>query len=192
MKKLTILTVVVLAVVIALPLAGLVLRSGSEFGGADSGGQEAITEIDADYTPWFDLIWSQSETTNYVMFGFQGVLGAALLFSALGYYVGRTRGRAEATGEHSPVPAKVITTYVVIAMAALAVVPVLYYLVGYRPPSGEIIALFFALVGAIASGFLFFGLTFFIGRGKGRTQAAQAQASSASSEPRIQASAGVI
>jgi ABC-type cobalt transport system substrate-binding protein len=51
---------------------------------------------------------------------------------------------------------------------------VLYYVVGYRPPSGEIIAMFYALEGVIASGLLFFGLGFFFGRGKGRTQAAQA------------------
>jgi cobalt/nickel transport protein len=174
MKKLTMLTIIVLVAVIALALGALALRSGSEFGGADAGGQEAITELDPTYTPWYDGVWVQSENVNWIMFGFQGVVGAALLFSALGYFVGRTRGRAEGPGESSPVSAKVVTTNVVIAIAAVAVVPVLYYVVGYRPPSGEIIALFYALEGAIASGFLFFGLTFFYGRGKGRTQAAQA------------------
>lgn len=181
MKKQTIITIVVLAVVIALPIGGLVLKSGSAFGGADSGGQAAITEIDPNYKPWFNAIWNQSITTNYVMFGIQGVLGAALLFSALGYFVGRTRGRAEAAaGKESPVSAGAKTAYVLIGIAALAVVPVLYFVVGYRPPSSEIICLFFALSGAIASGFIFFGLFFFRGRRKGLTQAALAQVSSAS------------
>ena len=176
MKKQTIITIVVLAVVIALPIAGLVLKSGSEFGGADSGGQAAITEINPDYQPWFNSLWIQSTQTNEIMFGIQGVIGAALLFSALGYFVGRTRGRAEAAaGKESPVSAGAKTAYVLIGIAAFAVVPVLYFVVGYRPPSSEIICLFFALSGAIASGFIFFGLFFFSGRRKGLTQAAQAQ-----------------
>jgi cobalt/nickel transport protein len=179
MRKLTTLTIVVLVVVMALAIGALALRSGAEFGGADSGGQEAITELDPDYTPWYDGVWVQSENVNWLMFGVQGVVGAALFFSALGYFVGRARGRAEGPGEHAPVPAKVVTTYVVIAIAALAVVPVLYYVVGYRPPSGEIIALFYALEGAIVSGFLFFGLLYFVGRGRGRKQAAQASSQEA-------------
>jgi cobalt/nickel transport protein len=187
MKKTTIITVVVLAVVIALPIVGLVLRSGSSFGGADSGGQAAITQIDPTYKPWFNTLWMQSTRTNEYMFGVQGLLGAAVLFSTLGYFVGRTRGRAEASGEQSPVSAGTKTAYVLIGIAAFAVMPVLYLGVGYRPPSSEIICLFFALSGAIASGFSCFALFFFRGRRKGLKDAAQASA--ASSE--LQAATGV-
>lgn len=171
MKKLTIITIVVLAVVIALPVIGLVLRSGSKFGGADSGGQNAITEIDPDYQPWFSNIWNQSTHTNEVMFGVQGALGAGILFAALGYFVGRSRGRGEAAaGKETPLSAGAVITYIVVGLVTFAVVPLLYYGAGYRPPSSEIICLFFALNGAIASGFICFALTFFWGRGNGRKQ----------------------
>jgi cobalt/nickel transport protein len=171
MKRLTVITIVVLAVVIALPIAGLVLKSGAEFGGADSGGQNAITQIDPSYRPWFSNIWNQSTRTNEVMFGVQGALGAGILFAALGYFVGRARGRGEAAaGKETPLSAGVVIAYVVIGVVAFAAVPLLYYGAGYRPPSSEIICLFFALNGAIGSGFICFALTFFWGRGNGRTQ----------------------
>lgn len=163
-------TFILLVAVVALAVVPLLIASDAEWGGADSGGQEAITELAPDFTPGFEGVWAQSETTNYIMFGVQGVVGAGILFSVLGYLVGRTRGRAEAAGEHQPLRTGVIVTYLVIAAVALAVVPVIYYVVGYKPPSGEIICLFFALEGAIASGFLFFGLTYLRGRNKGRKQ----------------------
>ena len=97
MKKLTIITIVVLAVVIALAHRGIgpevrlgVRRRGLGRSGGDHRDRpqlQALVRL---------AIWIQSITTNYVMFGIQGVVGAALLFSALGYFVGRTRGRAEA------------------------------------------------------------------------------------------------
>jgi cobalt/nickel transport protein len=178
MKKLTLLTVVILAVVIALPIAGLVLKSGAEFGGADSGGQNAITEIDPGYQPWFNNLWNQSTQTNEIMFGVQGALGAGILFAALGYFVGRSRGRGEAAaGKETPLPTGTAVGYVVIGLVAFAVVPLLYYGVGYRPPSSEIICLFFAINGAIASGFICFAMTFFWGRGKGRRQGPSQSAS---------------
>jgi cobalt/nickel transport protein len=168
-------TIIILAAVIVLAIVPLLVAGGAEFGGADSGGQTAITEIDPDYTPWFDVIWNQSVTTNYVMFGLQGLVGAGLLFSALGYLVGRSRGRAEAgAGKYRPVRVGTVIAYVAVAVAAFAVVPVLYYAIGYRPPSGEIICFFFALNAAIFSGFVCFAITFFWGRDKGRAQARQA------------------
>lgn len=178
MRKLTIITIVVLAVVIALPVAGLVLKSEAAFGGADSGGQNAITQIDPSYRPWFSNIWNQSTHTNEVMFGVQGAFGAGILFAALGFFVGRSRGRGEAAaGKQSPLSAGVAIAYVVIGVVAFAAVPLLYYGAGYRPPSSEIICLFFALNGAIASGFICFALAFFWGRGNGRKQGSPQTAS---------------
>lgn len=178
MKKLTVITIVVLAVVIALPIAGLVLKSGANFGGADSGGQSAITQIDPNYHPWFGNIWNQSTHTNEMMFGVQGALGAGILFAALGYFVGRSRGRGEAAaGREIPLSARVSITYVAIGLVAFAAVPLLYFGAGYRPPSSEIICLFFALNGAIASGFICFALTFFWGRRNGRKQGSSQMAS---------------
>jgi len=175
MRRLGVITVVVLAVVVALPILGLVLRSGAKFGGADSGGQAAITQIDPTYKPWFTNLWNQSSGTNEIMFGVQGALGAGILFGALGYFVGRSRGRVEAaSGAESRLSAGAGIAYVVIGLVAFAVVPLLYFGAGYRPPSSEIVCLFFALDGAIASGFICFALTFFRGRTTGRKQGAQA------------------
>jgi cobalt/nickel transport protein len=175
-KKMVILTIVAIVVVIALPVAGLVLKSGSEFGGADSGGQAAITEIDPTYKPWFNNIWNQSTHTNEVMFGFQGLLGAGILFGALGYFVGRTRGRTEAeAGKESPLSSGVKIAYALIGVAVFSVIPLLYFAVGYRPPSSEIICLFFALSGGIASGFICFAVFFFRGRRSGLARPTEPQ-----------------
>jgi cobalt/nickel transport protein len=171
MKRLTIITIAVLAAVIAIPVVGLTLKSGAAFSGSDDGGTNAIAQIDPNYKPWFHDIWQQSETTNQVMFGFQGLLGAGILFSALGYFAGRTRGRSEAqTGKERPLGAGLKATYAALAAVALSVVPVIYYGAGYRPPSGEIICLFLALEGAMLSGFACFALFFLRGRRKGLTE----------------------
>ncbi|MCL5735221.1 MAG: energy-coupling factor ABC transporter substrate-binding protein [Actinobacteria bacterium] len=166
-------TVVALAVVIALPIVGLVLRPSSAFGGADSAGQAAIIQINPNYKPWFNNVWMQSTRTSEYMFGFQGLLGGAILFSTLGFFVGRTRGRAEAANEQAPASAGAKAAYVLIGIATFTVIPVLYFVVGYKPPSSEIICLFFALSAAIAAGFTFFALFFFRGRRKGLKEAVQ-------------------
>lgn len=94
MKKWTIL--VVLAVVV-LAVVPLVVAGGAEFGGADGEAETAITEIDSGYEPWFASIWEPpSGEIESLLFALQAAIGAGLVFYALGYYVGRAKGRDQA------------------------------------------------------------------------------------------------
>jgi cobalt/nickel transport protein len=94
MKKWTIL---VILAVIALSILPLLVAGGAEFGGADGEAETAITEIDAGYEPWFSSIWEPpSGEIESLLFVLQAAIGSGLLFFALGYYVGRAKGRAQA------------------------------------------------------------------------------------------------
>lgn len=94
MKKWTIL--VVLAV-IALTVVPLVVAGGSEFAGADGEAEAAITEIDSGYQPWFSSIWEPpSGEIESLLFALQAAIGAGAVFYALGYFVGRAKGRSQA------------------------------------------------------------------------------------------------
>lgn len=94
MKKWTIL---VLLAVVALAVVPLVVRSGAEFGGADGKAETAITEIDPGYHPWFSSIWEPpSGEIESLLFALQAAIGAGAVFYALGYFVGRAKGRAQA------------------------------------------------------------------------------------------------
>ena len=94
MKKWTIL---VLLAVVALAVAPLLVAGGAEFGGADGEAEAAITEIDSGYEPWFASIWEPpSGEIESLLFALQAAIGAGLVFYALGYYVGRAKGRDQA------------------------------------------------------------------------------------------------
>ncbi len=102
MKKVTIL---VLAAVVALAVVPLVLRAGSEFGGADGQAEEAITQINPGYEPWFNSFWEPpSGEIESLLFSLQAAIGAGIVFYALGYFIGRAKGRAQAEEERNRPP----------------------------------------------------------------------------------------
>ena len=93
MKKRTLLTLLAVAV---LAIAPLLIAGGAEFGGADGEAETAITEIDTGYEPWLSSIWEPpSGEIESLLFALQAIIGAGILFYALGYFVGRAKGRDE-------------------------------------------------------------------------------------------------
>ncbi len=93
MKKWTVLTLLAVAVLAIVPL---MIAGGAEFGGADGEAETAITEIDTSYEPWFSSIWEPpSGEIESLLFALQAIIGAGILFYALGYFVGRAKGRNE-------------------------------------------------------------------------------------------------
>lgn len=81
---------VVTAGVIILAVLPLVLASGSDFGGADSQAEVAITELAPGYEPWYTSIWEPpGSEIESLLFALQAALGAGFI----GYYLGYTRGR---------------------------------------------------------------------------------------------------
>lgn len=79
-----------LIAVVILALLPLLFLKDAEFGGADGEAEEAITEIAADYEPWFSAIWEPpSGEIESLLFVLQGVIGALII----GYFIGFMRGK---------------------------------------------------------------------------------------------------
>lgn len=74
--------VVLLVIIIAVPLA---FMGGSEFGGSDGQGADAVTEIQPDYEPWFESLWEPpSGEIESLLFCVQASIGAGIIGFAIG------------------------------------------------------------------------------------------------------------
>lgn len=90
MKKSTI--VLLLLLVLALVLLPIFVAKDAEFGGADDQAEGAISDIDADYEPWFDpLIEDLPGEIESALFALQAAIGAGLI----GYYIGSQKSKAK-------------------------------------------------------------------------------------------------
>ena len=75
--------------VILLAVIPLFIAQGSEFGGADGEAEEAITEIQPDYTPWFSPLFEPpSGEIESLLFALQAVIGAGFIAYFFGYKKG--------------------------------------------------------------------------------------------------------
>ena len=75
----------------ALIVAPIIFVKG-EFGGADGEAQEAITEIEPQYEPWFNPVFEPpSGEIESLLFVSQAALGAGLMGYVIGLYKGRTQ-----------------------------------------------------------------------------------------------------
>jgi cobalt/nickel transport protein len=86
-----------LAAVAALAIVPLAYHgSEAEFTGSDGQAEALITQAHPNYEPWAAPLWEPpSSEIESLLFALQAALGAGLL----GYYFGRRRGIAEASGE---------------------------------------------------------------------------------------------
>ncbi|MFZ5595830.1 MAG: energy-coupling factor ABC transporter substrate-binding protein [Bacillota bacterium] len=83
-------TLVLIAIVIGLAVVPLFMVKNAEFSGADDQAEKAITEINANYKPWFSPVWEPpSGEIESLLFALQAALGAGFI----GYYLGYARGR---------------------------------------------------------------------------------------------------
>lgn len=84
-----------LFIVILLAVIPLFVQKGAEFGGADGEAEAAITEINKEYTPWFESIWEPpSGEIESLLFVLQAAIGAGFI----GYFIGFMRGRHQKQG----------------------------------------------------------------------------------------------
>ncbi len=82
---------ILIIAVVVLFAAPLILLPGAEFGGADSGAEQAIS--DSGYVPWFSSIWTPpSSEIETLLFSVQAAIGAMII----GYFVGNERGKRAA------------------------------------------------------------------------------------------------
>ncbi|MCW4003521.1 MAG: energy-coupling factor ABC transporter substrate-binding protein [Candidatus Bathyarchaeota archaeon] len=80
--------IVLIAIVVVLFAAPLLLLPNAEFGGADAGAEDAIS--DTGYEPWFSPIWEPpSGEIESLLFALQAAIGAVII----GYFVGYERGK---------------------------------------------------------------------------------------------------
>ena len=81
---------ILILLVIAIAVFPLIWKAGAEFGGADDQVKDVVAEINPEYQPWFEAIWSppSSEVESF-LFALQAALGAGVI----GYWIGFQRGR---------------------------------------------------------------------------------------------------
>lgn len=88
MKK----NLLLISVVIILAVFPLFIQQGAKFGGADNKAQDAISEINSSYKPWFSSIWTPpSKEIESLLFALQAAIGAGFI----GYFIGYTRGKSK-------------------------------------------------------------------------------------------------
>ena len=88
---------VLIGVVVLLFVVPLVLLPSAEFGGADSGAEQAIS--DTGYTPWFTSIWEPpSGEIETLLFSLQAAIGAIII----GYFIGYERGKRATQKQKQP------------------------------------------------------------------------------------------
>lgn len=84
-----VLNIVAIVLSVALIVAPFVFYHG-DYSGSDDQGTEAITEIDENYTPWFEPFFEpSSDQMEVTLFSLQTAIGAGLL----GFFIGRIRRR---------------------------------------------------------------------------------------------------
>jgi cobalt/nickel transport protein len=86
--------IILIAIVVVIVVLPLILLPDAEFGGADAGAEDALS--DTGYEPWFTPIWEPpSGEIESLLFALQAAIGAVII----GYFVGYERGkRAKAKG----------------------------------------------------------------------------------------------
>lgn len=91
-NKRAIKTFVLVAIVIGLAVLPLLMIKDAEFSGADDKAEKAITEIKADYKPWFSPLFEpKSGEIESLLFALQAAVGSGIVFYGLGYMRGRKK-----------------------------------------------------------------------------------------------------
>ncbi len=84
--------IILILLVIGLAVIPLFILKNAQFGGSDGQAEEAITEIDKDYQPWFaPLLEPASGEIESLLFALQAALGAGIIGYGLGYLKGRSK-----------------------------------------------------------------------------------------------------
>jgi len=82
--------VLILVVIVLILLPFYIAPHNADFGGADGKAEEAITEINPNYQPWFSpLMEPPSGEIESLLFSLQAAIGSGIIF----YYLGYKRGK---------------------------------------------------------------------------------------------------
>lgn len=151
-----------LAVAVLLALGPLAFLQGAEWGGADMQSVEAVTELQSDYQPWFEPIFSPAEMERW-FFGLQALIGAAFVSAFVGWMIGRRHAQIGREGNERKVAVAISAVGMILAIGLFFV----------ETEFGEIQA-FMSAVQGIGAGSLGFFAGYPLGRQVGARTAARA------------------
>lgn len=81
-----------LGLVVIIIVSPLMLVKNTDFSGADGKAEEAISQINNSYEPWFSSFWEPpGGEVESLLFSLQAALGAGFL----GYYIGLKKGQSK-------------------------------------------------------------------------------------------------
>lgn len=87
---------ILILLVVALAVIPLIIAKNAEFEGADAIAEEAISEINADYQPWFSPIFQPpSGEVESLLFSIQAAIGAGVIGYGFGYMKGKKEDEKE-------------------------------------------------------------------------------------------------
>ncbi|MGL5354162.1 MAG: energy-coupling factor ABC transporter substrate-binding protein [Clostridium sp.] len=80
--------IIIIVICIGILIAPFLLNRRGEFEGADAKASDLINEINSDYKPWFESIWTPpSAEVESFLFSMQAAIGAGFI----GYYIGKKK-----------------------------------------------------------------------------------------------------
>lgn len=83
---------ILVLLVIVIAAGPLLFLKGAEFGGSDDQAEEAITQIDENYKPWFSPVWEPpSGEIESLLFSLQAAIGSGIVCYYLGYLKGKSK-----------------------------------------------------------------------------------------------------
>ncbi|MDT9331313.1 energy-coupling factor ABC transporter substrate-binding protein [Clostridium perfringens] len=102
MKNKRVLTnVILLSLVVFITIIPFFVAKNGEFGGSDDQAEEAITQIDENYEPWFSPLFEPaSGEIESLLFALQAAIGAGVIGFGLGYLKGKKKVNDEVNDKH--------------------------------------------------------------------------------------------
>lgn len=78
--------------VVIITIVPLMFLKGAEFSGSDDKAEEAITQIDNNYKPWFKPVWEPpSGEIESLLFSLQAAIGSGVVCYYFGYLKGKSK-----------------------------------------------------------------------------------------------------
>lgn len=93
--------VILILLVVFITIIPFFVAKNGEFGGSDDQAEEAITQIDENYEPWFSPIFEPaSGEIESLLFALQAAIGAGVIGFGLGYLKGKKKVNEEVNDKH--------------------------------------------------------------------------------------------
>lgn len=93
--------VILILLVVFITIIPFFVAKNGEFGGSDDQAEEAITQIDESYEPWFSPVFEPaSGEIESLLFALQAAIGAGIIGFGLGYLKGKKKVNNEVNDKH--------------------------------------------------------------------------------------------